>query len=100
MKKRIGLLIGILLLTGCGNKEPEYKKTLESYAKSYYEKYMANVKNQTQAEITIEMMKKANEYGGNFDLSKLKECSDKTTVFVNVDENGQITSYEYDLKCD
>jgi len=101
MKKIIVVLfLSTILLSGCGNKEEEYKKVLEDHAKIYYEKYMSGVANQSQAEITIEMLKIANEYGSDFDLDKLNKCEDSTTVILNLNEKKQIISYEFDLKCD
>ncbi len=101
MKKiSIILFIGALFLTGCRNKEEEYKEILEGYAKTYYEDYMIGVENQQQVEITIEMLKNANENGARYDLSKLKKCKDSTTVVVDLNEKKEIVKYNYDLKCD
>lgn len=101
MKKTLVILfLGILLLSGCSNKEEKYKEILENYAKTYYEKYMSGVNNQKQAEITLGMLKKSNEYGSDFDLSKFDECDDTTAITLNLNENKEIISYEYDLKCD
>ena len=61
---------------------------------------MIGAENQDQAEITIEMMKTANNYGGNFDLDKLDKCGDKTTVTLTLSENKDIINYDFDLKCD
>lgn len=101
MKKTIVILfLGIFLLSGCGNKEERYRKILEEHARTYYEKYMSGVENQNQAEITLEMLKKANEYDSNFDLSKVDKCDDSTTITINLNENNEIVGYEYDLKCE
>lgn len=96
----IGLFLCLIFLTGCGNNEKNYKEILQGYAKEYYEKHMIGVDNQQQAVITIEMLKKANEYGDDYDLSKLKKCKDTTSVIINLNDNKEAVSYEYNLKCD
>lgn len=100
MKKIIVMFLGILLLSGCGNEGKKYEKILKEHSKTYYETYMIGAENQDQAEITIEMMKKANNYGGSFDLSKLAKCDDDTTVILTLSENKDVISYDFDLKCD
>jgi len=100
MKKiLIILVVGIFLLVGCGNKEEKYKEILRDYAQTYYNEYMSGVDNQIQAEITLGMLKVANEYNDEFDLSKLDKCSDDTTIILNLDEQKNIVSYEFELKC-
>ncbi|MBE6144123.1 MAG: hypothetical protein E7169_00920 [Firmicutes bacterium] len=100
MKKIIIILfLSVVLLTGCKNKEEEYKNILQDYAKTYYEKHMVGVENQQQAEITLEMLKKANNYGDNYDLSLLKKCDNKTSVTISLNNQKQIINYEYELKC-
>ena len=100
MKKIIFILfLGVMLLSGCGNKEEKYKQILQDYAKQYYEKYMIGVNNQNQAEVTLEMLKRANEYNAGFDLSELDKCNDLTTIILNLGREKQVISYEFDLKC-
>lgn len=101
MKKTIVILfLGVILLSGCGNKEERYKEILEGCAKTYYDKYMSGVDNQNQAEITLEMLKIANQYDGNFDLSELDKCDDSTAVTLTLNKAKQVVSYDFDLKCD
>lgn len=100
MKKIIIFVMTIILVSGCGMSKEKYEKILEGYAKTYYERHMDGVDNQQQAEITLQMLKKANEVGDGYDLSKLKKCKDSTTVIINLDENKNIVGYEYKLKCD
>ena len=77
MKKNVIILfVGCFLLIGCNNKEEKYKEQLQDYAQTYYNEYMNGVDSQTQAEITLKMLKLANEYNDEFDLSKLDKCSD------------------------
>ena len=101
MKKLIGLLIiSLFLLSGCISKEEKYKEKLQMYAKIYYEKYMIGVDNQNEAEVTLEMLKRANNYEKSFDLSELDKCNDDTAVILKINENKEIEKYKYDLKCD
>lgn len=99
--KRVFVLLFIVsfLICGCGKQEEDYEKILKGYAKTYYEKHMMGVDNQDQAEVTLAMLKKANDYGDDYDLSELKKCSDVTTVILNLNNNKKIKSYEYKLKC-
>ena len=100
MKKILAILfLGLILLSGCTNKENKYKEILKDYSKGYYDRYMSGVDNQNQAEITIKMLKIANEYDGEFDLSKLHKCDDSTTIILTLNENKEIINYEFDLKC-
>ena len=100
MKKTIVILfLGVILLVGCGNKEEKYKEILKRYAATYYEKYMSGVDNQSQAEVTLKMLKVANQYNGSFDLSELDKCDDATKIVLNLDENKNIVNYEVELKC-
>lgn len=100
MKKTIIILfLSMILLSGCNDKEEVYKNLLKEHSKVYYEKYMIGVGNQTQAEITIEMLKNANKYDGKFDLSGLSKCDDSTNVVLNLNKEKQIIDYNFNLKC-
>ena len=83
MKKILVLLFLFSIVTcGCGKKDEDYEKVLKDYAQTYYEKHMIGVDNQSQAEVTIAMLKKANSYGDNYDLSELEKCKDTTSVIL------------------
>ena len=104
MKKLTILLVMLssaILLTGCGDKKADYQKTLEEYAKNYYDTYLKGYVVGVDAHrVDIAALKTANEdAGGNYDLTKLKDCKDDTTVIINVDEDGNITGYDYELNC-
>ena len=100
MKKIVIMLsVGCFLLVGCGNKEEKYQGLFEEYGKAYYEKYMSGVDNQNQAEVTLEMLKTANRYNSNFDLSELEKCDDSSKIILTLDENKNIVNYEFELKC-
>ena len=100
MKKILVIMVfGVILFSGCANKEDKYKDILKEYSKVYYERYMSGVDNQNQAEISVEMFKVANEYGGEFDLSKLDKCDNETKVTLTLNEKKEIIDYTFDLKC-
>ena len=96
--KKVIILFLILILTGCSS-EKQYQEILKQYSKAYYEKYMIGNENIKEAEITLEMLKKANEYGSNFDLSKLDKCDNKTTIILTINGKKEIINYNFDLKC-
>lgn len=100
MKKVIIMLFaGCFLLVGCGNNEEKFQEIFREHGKEYYEKYMSGVNNQTQAEVTLEMLKTANRYNSNFDLSELDKCDDSSKVILTLDENKNVINYEFELKC-
>lgn len=98
MKKITTILFLTLILTGCSN-EKQYQEMLKQYSKDYYEKYMIGNENIEEAEITLEMLKKANEYDSNFDLTKLDKCNDETTVILTINDKKEVINYNFDLKC-
>lgn len=93
------LFLGLFLISGCGKKDDQYQTILKDYSKSYYETYMMGVDNQNQVEITLDMLAKANEYGADYDLSKLAKCQKDTLVILTLNNDKEITNYEYELKC-
>ena len=72
---------------------------LKEYSKTYYEKYMSGIENMEEAEITLGMLKKANEYDSNFDLTKLEKCDEETTVILTINDEKEVINYKFDLKC-
>lgn len=96
--KKIIILFLTLILTGCSN-EKQYQEILKQYSKDYYEKYMIGNENIKEAEITLEMLKKANAYGSNFDLSKLDKCDNETTIILTINDKKEVINYNFDLKC-
>ena len=98
MKKITIILFLTLILTGCSS-EKQYQEILKQYSKAYYEKYMIGNENIKEAEITLEMLKKANAYGSNFDLSKLDKCDNETTVILTINDKKEVINYNFDLKC-
>ena len=98
MKKITIILFLCLSLVGCSN-EKEYQEILKEYSKTYNEKYMSGIEYMEEAEITLEMLKKANEYGSNFDLSKLDKCDNETTIILTINDKKEVINYNFDLKC-
>ena len=98
MKKITIILFLCLSLVGCSN-EKEYQEILKEYSKTYYEKYMSGIENMEEAEITLGMLKKANEYDSNFDLIKLEKCDEETTVILTINDEKEVIIYKFDLKC-
>ncbi len=107
MKK--GLIITLafvsLFAVGCGKskkeREKEYQQVMEEYARNYFETYILNVVEGLDVpEITIQNLKDANEYGSNYDLSKLKDCTDESKARIILDETKRgIASVEFEMNC-
>lgn len=102
MKKGLGICIVMLCITGCGgNHKKELEQEMQKHATIYYEKYMKNVKGQTENEISIQALKNVNtKLGDDFDLEKLKSCKDSSYVTISVDKKSRsIKKYTYHLNC-
>ena len=94
MKKLI-LLIPLLLLTGCTNKEKIFKE----YAKTYYENHMKMIINIDQVTITLDDLKNAEAEDG-FDLTKLKKCKNNSKITFDIDKNTKdIKNEKVELEC-
>ena len=72
MKKKtlLILLAGCLFLTGC-NKDNKRKTQLKNAGTDYYQTYMSGVSGIDKADVTLDMLKKANNSGNK--EYKLKE---------------------------
>lgn len=95
MKERIiiGLFICMFLLTGCVKKEDQEKIMLEASI-DYYEKYMVGIDGIDTAIVTIEMLRKENEY----DLKVLDKCKDDSKVTFEIID-GKIEDKKIELNC-
>lgn len=102
MKKILFVAVVTLtfFITGCGNNEKKYEKLMEEYGKDYFEKYMP-IQGFNEVEITISMLKNANENGNeNYDLKKLEKCDDTTKVkFTLNPETNEIKDSSFELNC-
>ena len=93
--KKIILLIPLLLLTGCTNKEKLFKQ----YAKEYYENHMKMVNNIDSVTITLDDLKNA-ETEDNYNLSKLKKCKNTSKITLYLDKNTkEIKNEKIELDC-
>ena len=93
--KKIVLLIPLIILTGCTNKE----KIFEENAKKYYENYMKVVENIDEVTITLEDLENASTEDET-DLKKLKKCEKNSKIIFNIDKNTkEITNKRIELKC-
>lgn len=93
--KKIILLIPLILLTGCTNKE----KIFEEYAKTYYENHMKIVNNVDEATITLEDIENASAEDG-YDLKKLNKCDKQSKITFTLEKSTKnIKNTEIDLKC-
>ena len=93
--KKIILLIPLILLTGCTNKE----RVFEDYAKKYYENHMKIVNNIDEAAITLEDLENASAEDG-YDLKKLKKCDMQSKITFSIEKDTkEIKNTIIELKC-
>ena len=93
--KKIIILIPLLLLTGCTNKE----KLFEQYAKTYYENHMKMVNNIDSVTITLDDLKNASTQD-EFDMNKLKKCKTDSKITFYLDKDTkEIKNEKKDIKC-
>ena len=93
-----------VLAVGCGEgKQESYEKTMEEYARDYYETYILDkVEGLDVPEITIANLENVNANGGaNYDLSKLEGCTSTSYVRLILAENGRdIDHVEFNMRCE
>ncbi len=93
--KKIYLLLFLVILTGCSNKE----KTFEKYAKQYYENHMKMVNNIESVTITLSDLKNASDED-EYDLSNLKKCKDNSKIIFYINkETKNIENKKIELEC-
>lgn len=97
----VSFLILSILVVGCGNKQKEYEKVMKEYAKEHYEKYMSGWSGVDVAQVSISLLKNANEQiNANYDLSKLEKCTDESYVNIILNkETKKIENFEFHLDC-
>ena len=101
MKKKtlLILLAGCLFLTGC-NKDNKRKTQLKNAGTDYYQTYMSGVSGIDKADVTLYMLKKANNSGNKeYKLKSLEGCKGSTKITFTIEKN-KITGEEYELKCE
>lgn len=98
----VAVLVISLTLAGCGNqaKTEKYEKTLEEYARNYFEKYVP-VQGMSQVEIKIADLKNAVDHANaDYDLSKLEGCTENSMVKLILKPNSRdIEKVEFELNC-
>ena len=93
--KKIVLLIPLIILTGCSNKE----KIFEDASRKYYDNYMKIVNNVDEVTITLENLEDAN-IEEDYNLKKLKKCDKSSKIIFTIDKDTkEITSKRLELKC-
>ena len=92
MKKAI-LLIPLLILTGCTNKE----KIFEEYAKTYYENHMKMVSNVDEVTITLEDIENAS-IEDEYDLKPLEKCDKQSKIVFYINKTNEIENKKIELK--
>ena len=93
--KKIILLIPLLILTGCTNKEKLFKQ----YAKEYYENHMMMINDIDSVTISLDDLKNA-ETEDNYNLSKLKRCKNTSKIIFYLDkETKSIKNEKIELNC-
>lgn len=93
--KKIVLLIPLIILTGCSNKE----KIFEESAKKYYENYMRVVNNVDEVTITLENLEDAN-IEEDYNLNKLKKCDKNSKIIFTINKDTkEIINKKLELKC-
>lgn len=107
MKK--GLIVSLALISlfavGCGKskeeKAKEYEKVMGDYAKNYFETYILNnVEGLDIPEISIQNLKDANNFGSNYDLSKLEGCTNESKARIILDATKRgIDRMEFEMNC-
>lgn len=93
--KKILLLISLIILTGCANKE----KIFETSAQKYYENHMKIVSNIDEVTITLDDLQNASTED-EYDLKKLNKCEKNSKIIFHLNkETKQIINKDIELKC-
>lgn len=95
------LLVALLFLTvGC-DKDSKYQEIMKEYAQTFYNEYQKGQEGLTNPTISIKQLKEANEVvSANFDLEKLKSCSEESYVELIIDNDTlEVKDVKYYLEC-
>lgn len=94
MKKKL-LVLSLLLLTACTNKEKLFKE----YAKTYYENHMKMIEEIDSITITLQDLKNASDED-DFNLSKFKKCKNNSKITFYIDKKTKnIENEKIELNC-
>ena len=96
MKKIFIIIVLIILVSGCTNKN-KLNKELETATSTYYNKYIKDKVNGLDSlEISLGDLRELKS--SKIDLSKLEKCSDDTKIKATI-KNKKIINYEISLIC-
>lgn len=95
MKKIIVIIIPLLILTGCTNKEQKFK----NYAEQYYKNYMQTINNIDSVTITLNDLYNASTEN-DFDLKTFKKCERSSKIIFEIEKTTkEIKNSKIELKC-
>lgn len=107
MKKILitSLLICALFVVGCGNKTNAKEEAMKEYATKFYELHQKGTVGLTNPTISITQLKTAMEqlgtqYGDDYDLTKLKGCTDDSYVELKINDAKEVTEVVYHMTCE
>ena len=84
------LIIGVIIFVLLNSEKQTKEQIFKDATKEYYEKHMSGIKNIDEVEITLGMLKKANES----DISKIAKCdANKSSVTYTVKPELKIKKF-------
>lgn len=93
--KKLLLIIPLIIITGCTNKEQVFK----DYAKKYYENHMKMISNIDEVTITKEDVENASTED-DYDMKKIKKCDKNSKVIFYIDkETKEIKNEKIEINC-
>ena len=100
MEKILLVLVGLVFLVGC-NSQSKYEETMKEYATQFYNAHQKGQEGLTNPTVSIKQLKEAIEaVGDEYDLTKLKKCTDDSYVELIIDETTKdVTDVKYYLEC-
>jgi len=99
MKKILVLTLVLLIISGC-NSIQKYEQTMKEYSLHFYENYKKGQEDINNVTVSIKQLKQAVEVvREDYDMSKLKNCSDESYVQIMLNEKKEVIDIKYYLKC-
>ncbi len=101
----LSLILFSVLLVACSREKEsyDYEAAMKELAIQVYEERIkpSSIENITVQEIELGHVRNINnKYGGNFELDKLKNCSDESRVDLTIDKNTkEVIEYEFTMYC-